>query len=68
MRWVQQVSALLAAAFVLATASSAFAADDGVWSVSKSSGEVWITDDRRAAGVAEAGRRLEAGRHHPHRP
>ncbi|MFK4381490.1 FecR domain-containing protein [Bradyrhizobium sp. USDA 223] len=32
----------LAAALILGTASSAFAADDGVWSVSKSSGEVWL--------------------------
>ncbi|QQO17020.1 FecR domain-containing protein [Bradyrhizobium diazoefficiens] len=31
-----------AAALVLGTASGAFAADDGVWSVSKSSGEVWL--------------------------
>jgi hypothetical protein len=29
-------------ALALATASGAFAADDGVWSVSKSSGEVWL--------------------------
>ncbi len=33
----------LALAMVLAGSSAAFAADDGVWSVSKSSGEVWIT-------------------------
>ncbi|KRP93162.1 hypothetical protein AOQ72_26365 [Bradyrhizobium yuanmingense] len=32
----------LAAALILGSASSAFAADDGVWSVSKSSGEVWL--------------------------
>jgi hypothetical protein len=32
----------LAAALILGTASSALAADDGVWSVSKSSGEVWL--------------------------
>ncbi len=43
MRLVQQVSKLLAAACVLATASTAFAADDGAWTVSKSSGEVWLT-------------------------
>ena len=43
MRAVHQVSKLIAAAFVLATASSAFAADDGAWTVSKSSGEVWLT-------------------------
>ena len=43
MRSVHQVSQLLVAAFVLATASAAFAADDGAWTVSKSSGEVWLT-------------------------
>lgn len=36
------------AALILGTASGAFAADDGVWSVSKSSGEVWL-----AAGGAQ---------------
>src|SRR5882757_4824316 len=44
MRLVQQVSKLLAAACVLATVSAAFAADDGAWTVSKSSGEVWLTN------------------------
>ncbi len=34
---------ILAMALVLGAASSAGAAEDGVWSVSKSSGEVWIT-------------------------
>ena len=43
MRAVQQVSMLLATALVLATAPAAFAADDGAWTVSKSSGEVWLT-------------------------
>src|ERR1700682_257036 len=43
MRLVQQVSKLLAAACALAMASTAFAADDGAWTVSKSSGEVWLT-------------------------
>jgi FecR protein len=33
----------LAMVVVLAAGASAMAADDGVWSVSKSSGEVWIT-------------------------
>ncbi len=45
MRAVQvsrQVSRFLTAALVLA-ASSAYAADDGAWTVSKSSGEVWLT-------------------------
>jgi ferric-dicitrate binding protein FerR (iron transport regulator) len=41
---VHQVSRLLAAAFVLAAGSSAFAADDGAWTVSKSSGEVWLSN------------------------
>ncbi len=40
---VHRVTQLLAAAFVLASASSALAADDGVWTVSKSSGEVWLS-------------------------
>src|SRR4051812_14483855 len=44
MRAIQQVSTFLAAAFTLAMASSAFAADDGAWTVSKSSGEVWLTN------------------------
>jgi hypothetical protein len=43
MRALQQVSTFLVAAFTLAMASSALAADDGVWTVSKSSGEVWLT-------------------------
>jgi hypothetical protein len=36
-------SRILAMALVLGAASGAFAADEGVWSVSKSSGEVWMT-------------------------
>jgi hypothetical protein len=43
MRLVEQVSKLLVAACVLAMASTAFAADDGAWTVGKSSGEVWLT-------------------------
>lgn len=35
----------LMAALVLGAASAASAADDGVWSVSKASGEVWIATD-----------------------
>src|SRR5665647_3397721 len=34
---------ILTTAFVLGVASSAFAADEGAWSVRKSSGEVWMT-------------------------
>jgi len=43
MRADHYLSRLLAATFVLAAASSAYAADDGAWTVSKSSGEVWLT-------------------------
>ena len=39
-----QVSRFLTAAFVLVAASSAYAADDGAWTVSKSSGEVWLSN------------------------
>ena len=35
----------LAVALVLAAGASAMAADDGIWSVSKSSGEVWISSN-----------------------
>src|SRR6266702_5561856 len=35
----------LMAVLILGTASGAFAADDGVWSVSKASGEVWVAND-----------------------
>ena len=44
MRAAHHISRLLTATFVLAAASSAFAADDGQWTVSKSSGEVWLTN------------------------
>lgn len=43
MRAVPRVSSALAVAFVLATASAAFAADGGDWTVSKFSGEVWLS-------------------------
>lgn len=39
----KRLSRLLTAAFVLATAPAALAADDGTWTVGKSSGEVWFT-------------------------
>lgn len=35
----------LVAALILGTASGASAADDGIWSVSKSSGDVWLSAD-----------------------
>ena len=37
------IGRILAMAFLLGAASSALAAEDGVWLVSKSSGEVWMT-------------------------
>ena len=39
---IPHVSRVLAVAFVLAATSAAFAADGGDWTVSKSSGEVWL--------------------------
>src|SRR5437899_8174684 len=44
------VSRAITAAFALVIASSAFAADDGTWSVKKSSGEGWMG----ASGVQQA--------------
>lgn len=41
---------VLAMAVALVASSSAFAGDDGVWSISKSSGEVWVT----TAGAEQA--------------
>jgi hypothetical protein len=41
MRTALGISCALATAFTLVVASPAFAADDGTWSVRKSSGEVW---------------------------
>ena len=43
MRAILHVSRALATVFMLATASAAFAADGGDWTVHKSSGEVWLT-------------------------
>src|SRR5262245_17852561 len=42
MRIALGISRAFTAAFALVVASSAFAADDGTWSVKKSSGEVWV--------------------------
>jgi hypothetical protein len=50
MRTALGISCALATAFALLTTSSAFAADDGTWSVKKSSGEVWMG----ASGVQQA--------------
>jgi hypothetical protein len=42
------------AALILGTASGASAADDGVWSVSKASGEVWVaTDGAQPASLSQ---------------
>ncbi len=43
MAWTEWFSRILTMAFVLGSASSALAAEDGVWRVTKSSGEVWTT-------------------------
>jgi hypothetical protein len=42
MRTALGISRVITAAFALVIASGAFAADDGSWSVKKSSGEVWM--------------------------
>ncbi|MBA2401099.1 MAG: FecR domain-containing protein [Bradyrhizobium sp.] len=44
MRAAHHVSRLLTATYFVAAASGAFAADDGKWTVSKSSGDVWLTN------------------------
>ena len=55
MRAIPHVSRALATAFMLATASVAFAADGGDWTVHKSSGEVWLT----GSGVQQASLKQE---------
>jgi hypothetical protein len=55
MRAIPHVSRALATMFVLATASAAFAADGDDWTVSKSSGEVWLS----ASGVQQASLKQE---------
>jgi FecR-like protein len=55
MRAVPHVSRVLAATFILAMASAAFAADGGDWTVHKSSGEVWLA----GTGVQQAALRQE---------
>jgi hypothetical protein len=55
MRTAHRVSGALVAAFVLVTASGAFAADGDDWVVSKSSGEVWFN----ASGVQQASLKQE---------
>ncbi|MEH2526569.1 MULTISPECIES: FecR family protein [unclassified Bradyrhizobium] len=55
MRAIPHVSRALAAAFILAMASAAFAADGSDWTVHKSSGEVWLT----GSGVQQASLKQE---------
>ncbi|KRR01438.1 FecR family protein [Bradyrhizobium valentinum] len=55
MRAILHVTRALAAAFVLATASAAFAADGDDWTVHKSSGEVWLA----GSGVQQASLKQE---------
>jgi FecR protein len=55
MRAIPHVSRALATMFMLATASVAFAADGGDWTVSRSSGEVWLT----GSGVQQASLKQE---------
>jgi hypothetical protein len=50
MRAIHRVSGILAAAFILAAAPAALAADGDNWIVGKSSGEVWLT----GTGVQQA--------------
>ncbi len=50
MAWTGGISRILTMVFALAAASSVAAAEDGVWRVSKSSGEVWTT----TSGVQQA--------------
>ena len=55
MRAVHCVSSVLTAAFILATAPAALAADGDDWIVGKSSGEVWLT----GTGVHQASLKQE---------
>ena len=55
MRAVHRVSSVLTAAFILATAPAALAADGDDWIVGKSSGEVWLT----GTGVQQASLKQE---------
>ena len=59
---------LIATIFAVAVASGALAAEDGGWSVSKSSGEVWIDDTGAQQASLQPRKRSQARRHHPHRP
>jgi hypothetical protein len=59
---------VVAMALLLVAGSSALAADDGVWSVSKSSGEVWVTTtgveqvSLKQEGALKAGDTIRTGR------
>lgn len=50
MRTIREFARVLATAMVSIAASNALAADNGIWSVRKASGEVWMT----ASGVQQA--------------
>jgi FecR-like protein len=52
---------IVAMALLLVAGSSALAADDGVWSVSKSSGEVWVTTTGAAQVSLKQEDALKAG-------
>ena len=55
---IQGISRAITAAFALCIASSAFAADDGTWSVKKSSGEVWMATSGVQQAVLKPGDRV----------
>ena len=55
------ISRLLTATFFLAAASSAHAADDGKWTVSKSSGDVWLTNSGAQPASLKQEEFLKAG-------
>ena len=68
MRAISHLSSALAAAFIVVAASAAFAVDGGDWTVRGKHGRGLAHRERRAAGIAETGRRAEAGRYSPHQP
>jgi hypothetical protein len=68
MSWTGRFSRILTTALVLGAASSAVAAEDGAWSVSKSSGEVWMATtgaqqvSLRQEGILKPGDTIRTGR------
>ncbi len=61
MRAVHHVSRLVIATVLFTAVSSAFAADDGAWMVSKSSGEVWLTSTGAQPASLKQEELLKAG-------